>query len=162
MTAFFISPDDEYVAQSKSPKAVGQMKLSSLGFHMNMSDDELAAVCAKAKQIRDLYTKWEEFYRDIDLRKKRSMGFKAAVMALDLNVAAQAMGTTPEKIAGVMSMYAASEDTRIKELEELWKAGVLPDRAVLGDPSRDIVEEEPIPPLPPIDPEDPVDSEPTG
>lgn len=157
MTTPFITPLDEYQAQSKSPLAIGQRKLNTLEFTMAMTDEEMQAVCAKAKEIRDTYVKWEEFYRELDLRKKRNMGFKAAVLALDLQVAAAAMGTTPQRIAGVMGAYAAAEEARIKELEELWNKGILPDRDVLGDPSKDVIEDKPTPPLPPVLP--PVEEE---
>lgn len=153
----FITPEDEYRAQSKSPRVIGQTRLAELQFHIDMTDEQMQEVCARARAIRDTYQKWEEFYKDIDLRKKRNMGFKAAVVALDLEQAAVAMGTTPEKIAGVMMAYSAAEDARIKELEVLWKTGVLPDRDVLGDPSEGIIDPED-PPPPPADP--PTEEEP--
>lgn len=144
----FITPEDEYAAQSRSPRVIGQHKLARLQFHIDMTDEEMQEICAEARTIRDEYLLWEEFYRDIDLRKKRNLGFKAAVLALDLQQAAAAMGTTPEQVAQVMTSYAAAEDARIAELTEMWKTGVLPDRDVLGDPSEDIIEpdEGPIPP----------------
>lgn len=134
----FISREDEYAAKSKSPRDIGQHKITQLQFRIDMTDEEMEAVCQQAKDIRDLYDKWERFYKDIDLRKRRNLGFKAAVLALDLQQAAVAMGTTPEAIYGVMSTYAAAEDARIAELQELWNQGILPDREVLNDPSEDL------------------------
>lgn len=157
----FITPDDESQAQSRSPRVIGQMKLNRLAFQIDMTDEEMQTVCAEARAIRDTYHKWEEFYKDIDLRKKRNMGFRAAILALDLEQAAVAMETTPEKIANVMMAYSAAEEARIRELEGMWKSGTLPDRDVLGDPSEDIIDPPPVePPVEETPPETPPAEEP--
>lgn len=140
MTESFITREDEYLAGSKSPRVIGQMKLNRLNFNIDMTDEEMQSVCADAKAIRDTYMAWETFHRELELRKKRNMGFKAAVAALDIPTAAAAMGTTPDKVVGVMTQYAAAEDARIAELTVLWESGQLPDRDVLGDPSEGVID----------------------
>lgn len=148
----FITSDDEYQAQSKSPRVIGQMKLSRLEFHIDMTDEEMQAVCAEAKIIRDTYRKWEEFYTDLRQRKARFLGFQAVLLALDPVQTAAALQTTPQLLQAVMGQYAASEQARLIELEaEYWNAGILPEGSVLDDPSEEV-----IPDPDPLDPPGPI------
>lgn len=129
---------DEYSAGSKRPNAVGSVKLFQLKFDMEMTDEQMRELAEEAIRVRNLFLDWDVFYRELDQRKKRNSGFRAAVLALDLQQAAVAMGTTPDKIKMVMESYAATEEARLIELQELWDAGTLPDRDVLGDPSQEL------------------------
>jgi hypothetical protein len=135
----FITPMEQYTAGSKSPKAIGQMKLNGLNLRMDMTDAEMDAVFAQAKALRDTYNQWEAFYNDLELRRRRYLGFQAVVLALDVTAAAAAMHTTPQAITAVMQASAAQEKARLDELQALWDSGQLPDRPVLTDPSADVV-----------------------
>lgn len=139
MTTPFITPEDESMVLSQRPEDIGQAKLRHLRFDMSMTDEEIDAIAEQAKKIRDDYYAWQEFYEDLELRKKRYMGFQAVVHALDLNVAAAMMKTTPELVAAVMSASAQQEAARLAELQALWDSGQLPDRPVLTDPSKEVL-----------------------
>lgn len=136
----FISNDDILAAQSRSPRAIGQVKLNALGFHIDMTDAEIDEVARQAKKVRDDYQKWEEFYRDLKLRKLRLQGFKAVLLALDVTEAAAAMQTTPELVRAVMTQYAQTEQARVDELQILWDSGQLPAVPVLSDPSEQVID----------------------
>lgn len=129
---------DEYSAGSNRPRAMGGVKLFQLKFDMGMTDEQMRELAEEAIRVRNLFLDWDMFHRELDLRRKRNLGFRAAVLALDLQQAAAAMGTTPAKIKMVMESYAAAEEARLIELQELWDAGTLPDRDVLGDPSQEL------------------------
>ena len=133
------SEDDERNAQSKKPMVICAYKFINLRFDTNMTDDEMRQLAEDAILIRKEFADWENFQTELEQRKRRSLGFRAAVLALDLQQAAVAMGTTPQKIKVVMDAYAAAEETRLAELQELWDAGTLPDRDVLGDPSKELL-----------------------
>lgn len=134
MTTPFITPEDEYAAQSKSPLVIGQTKLNTLAFNMNMTDEQIDAVAEQAKQVRNTYLDWEDFYNDLRQRKLRLAGFQAVVQGLDLVQTAAALETTPELLSSVMQARAAAEFARIAELDQMWSAGTLPDVPVLSDP----------------------------
>lgn len=137
----FITPQDELYAGGRKPRVIGQQKLNDLKFSMDNTDEEIDAIAARVKEIRDTYEAWQAFYEDLELRKKRQLGFQAVAGALDLTEAAKIMGTTPDLVAAVMHGNVANEAARIAELEAMWQRGELPDRPVLSDPSKDIVAE---------------------
>lgn len=139
MTTPFITQTDEYQAQSTDPLQIGQYKLNQLSFHIGMTDAEMDATLAQAKQLRDTYQAWATFKTQLDLRKKRLLGFQAVVLAMDVTQAAAAMNTTPALVTGTMQTYAQAEATRIAQLQAMWDAGQLPDGAVLSDPSVTVV-----------------------
>lgn len=121
------------------PRDVGLLKMRQLSFSMDMTDEQMRAKAEEAIAIRNTYSAWQEFHDQLDLRKKRLLGFQAVVLALDVTAAAAAMQTTPELVTAVMNGHALEEQARVAELEALWVAGTLPDRPVLTDPSQDVI-----------------------
>lgn len=128
-----------FIPPGQVPNDAGLMKLRQLSFDMTMTDDEMRAVAEQAISIKNTYNQWQSFYEDLELRKKRMLGFQAVTLALDVSAAATAMNTTPELVAGVMNGYAQQEAARITELQALWNSGQLPAAPVLTDPSKDVV-----------------------
>lgn len=139
-TGPFITSDDVYQTKSDDPKAIGQYKLNQLAFSMDMTDAEIDAIATQAKDLRNTYSDWAEFKTQLDLRKKRLLGFQAVVLALDVTAAAAAMQTSPALVTGVMGQYAATEQARITELQNMWNTGVLPDLPILADPSIPVIQ----------------------
>lgn len=130
-----------FIPAGQEPSDVGTMQLRMLAFNLTMTDEEIDTVAAQAKTIRNTYTAWQSFADDLAARKKRLLGFMAVVAAMDVQAAATAMKTTPELVAGVMNANATAEQARIVELQALWDAGQLPDRPVLTDPSRQVIDD---------------------
>lgn len=141
-TGPFITSDDVYKANSDDPKQIGQMKLNALllTINMGMTDAEIDAIVAQAKQLRDTYNNWADFKTQLDLRKKRLLGFQAVVLAMDVNAAATAMNTTPDLVTAAMNGNATAEQTRIDQLQQMWDTGQLPQLPILDDPSVAVVQ----------------------
>lgn len=135
MTTPFITPDDEYAARSKDPKAIGQLKINTLlqGITVNSTDADIDAVVKRVKDTRDVYLQWYNFYNDLAQRKARLVAFMA-MMQLDVAEIAAGLQTTPQAVAAFMTLRAQAEQKRITELTALWNSGQLPDRPVLSEP----------------------------
>lgn len=140
------TPASPFIPNGLVPVDVGTTQMRMLSFDMSMTDDQIDAIAAKAKEIRDTYNAWQVFYDDLAARKKRLLGFRAVVEAMDINAAATAMQTSPQLVAAVMKANADTEEARIVELEALWNSGQLPDRPVLLDQSKQVITENPIAP----------------
>lgn len=132
--------NDEFMAGSKRPRDIGEFKLFAMNLKMSQTDDEMRAIAEEGILLKKEFAAWDVFWRELEMRQKRNLGFRAAVLALDLNQAAAAMGTTPIRVKMVMESYAAAEEARLLELQALWDAGTLPDRDVLGDPSEQLLD----------------------
>lgn len=145
----FITSEDEYAAQSNSPKIIGQYKINNLSITIDMTDEQIAGVLEQVKVLRDTYMAWEEFYNDLRQRKARFLGFQAVLLALDPVQTAAALQTTPQLLQAVMGQYAAAEQARLTELEtNYWNVGILPPGSVLDDPSEEVIPDpDPLDPL---------------
>jgi hypothetical protein len=128
------------IPPGQDPKSVGLLKMRMLSFNMSMTDQEMRDLAEVAIEIKNTYTAWQEFYEQLDLRKKRAMGFDAVVLALDIAQFAAAIGADPAVVTAVLGQLGTAEKGRIAELVALWNAGQLPDRPVLTDPSVDVIE----------------------
>lgn len=141
MTEPFITQIDEQRFGSKDPLVIGQGRMiaASNKVNINMSDDDLRAITEEVITLKNQYKAWADFKNQLDLRKKRLLGFQSVVLAMDVTEAAVAMKTSPQLVAAVMQGYAAQESARITELQKLYDTGILPDRPVLTDPSAQVI-----------------------
>jgi hypothetical protein len=141
-TGPFITQNDEYMAGSKDPLAIGSMKIRNKLNHMGMlsTTEEIRQVAEDVIELKETYEKWANFYNDLRARKARLVGFRSVLLALDMTAFAAAVGTSEARLTGVMQAQIASEETRMNELQELWDRGELPDRPVLTDPSKEVID----------------------